>query len=43
MAESGRNGVELAKAYVQIVPSMEGIQSGIENALNGGRGRAFGG
>lgn len=38
MAKDGKNGVELAKAYVQIVPSMEGIQSGIENALNGGGG-----
>ena len=38
MAKGGKNGVELAKAYVQIVPSMEGIQSGIENALNGGGG-----
>lgn len=38
MAKGGKNGVELAKAYVQIIPSMEGIQSGIENALNGGGG-----
>ena len=33
-----KNGVELAKAYVQIIPSMEGVQQGIENALNGGSG-----
>ena len=31
-----KNGVELAKAYVQIIPSMEGVQQGIEDALNGG-------
>lgn len=31
-----KNGVELAKAYVQIIPSMEGVQQGIENALGGG-------
>lgn len=42
MAKGGKNGVELAKAYVQIVPSMEGIQSGIENALNGGGGSGMG-
>ena len=33
-----KNGVELAKAYVQIIPSMEGVQQGIEDALNGGSG-----
>ncbi len=33
-----KNGVELAKAYVQIIPSMEGVQSNIEDALNGGGG-----
>lgn len=33
-----KNGVELAKAYVQIIPSMEGVQANIENALNGGGG-----
>ena len=33
-----KNGVELAKAYVQIIPSMEGVQQGIEDALNGGPG-----
>ena len=33
-----KNGVELAKAYVQIIPSMEGVQQNIENALNGGGG-----
>lgn len=51
MAKGGKNGVELAKAYVQIIPSMEGIQSGIESALTGGSmgdigsraGNAFGG
>lgn len=31
-----KNGVELAKAYVQIIPSMEGVQANIEEALNGG-------
>ena len=36
MAKGGKKGVELAKAYVQIIPSMEGIQSGIESALTGG-------
>lgn len=36
MAKGGKNGVELAKAYVQIIPSMEGIQSDIESALTGG-------
>lgn len=30
-----QNGVELAKAYVQIVPSMEGMQGSIEAALGG--------
>lgn len=33
-----KNGVELAKAYVQIIPSMEGVQQNIEDALNGGGG-----
>lgn len=33
-----KNGVELAKAYVQIIPSMEGMQENIETALNGGGG-----
>lgn len=33
-----KNGVELAKAYVQIIPSMEGVQENIETALNGGGG-----
>lgn len=33
-----KNGVELAKAYVQIIPSMEGVQQNIEEALNGGGG-----
>ena len=33
-----KNGVELAKAYVQIIPSMEGVQANIEEALNGGGG-----
>lgn len=38
MAKGGKNGVELAKAYVQIIPSMEGVQANIEEALNGGGG-----
>lgn len=29
------NGVELAKAYVQIVPSMQGMQGALETELNG--------
>ena len=29
-------GVELAKAYVQIIPSANGIQAGIQSALTGG-------
>ena len=33
MAEN--NGVELAKAYVQIIPSMQGAQASIEEALGG--------
>ena len=33
MAE--QNGVELAKAYVQIIPSMQGAQANIEEALGG--------
>lgn len=33
-----KKGVELAKAYVQIIPSMEGVQQNIEDALNGGGG-----
>lgn len=33
-----KKGVELAKAYVQIIPSMEGVQQHIEDALNGGGG-----
>ena len=33
MAE--QNGVELAKAYVQIIPSMKGAQASIEEALGG--------
>lgn len=49
MAENG-NGVELAKAYVQIIPSMEGIQDKLKEALGGAggqggedAGKAFGG
>ncbi|MBQ1553717.1 MAG: phage tail tape measure protein, partial [Clostridia bacterium] len=38
MTKGGKNGVELAKAYVQIIPSMEGVQANIEEALNGGSG-----
>lgn len=34
MAE--QNGVELAKAYVQIVPSMQGVKSALEDELGGG-------
>lgn len=29
------NGIELAKAYVQIVPSAEGIEGSLEEAMNG--------
>lgn len=36
MAE--QNGVELAKAYVQIVPSMQGVKSALEDELGGGGG-----
>lgn len=36
MAE--QNGVELAKAYVQIVPSMQGMKSALEDELGGGGG-----
>lgn len=36
MAE--QNGVELAKAYVQIVPSMQGMKKALEDELGGGDG-----
>ena len=36
MAE--QNGVELAKAYVQIVPSMQGVKSALKDELGGGGG-----
>lgn len=32
------NGVELAKAYVQIVPSMQGMKKALEDELGGGGG-----